>query len=197
MLLAISILASLPIVSWGQCPDPSTPDPGPPWTGPHTTSIILGNGCNVTVTYCDRVNDGGSEYEMYIESVQPTDPLDPPCNSLTPTQTITQAYIYFQQFGDPTDVYVPPCSSGETQTLHEYLEGCWRMEYVSGNPIYYPCDPNYFGTICEYTCSVCDDNGTIIFTGCSMTSVGTNSCHVPADTWVPNTCYSLNLCGPN
>ena len=177
-----------------QCPDASTPDPGPPWNGPTTVGpITLPDGCQVTVTYCDRRNDGGSDWEMYIESVQPT---TPGCG--LPGELITEAFEYFQTHGDRNDIYIPPCGQGTTQTLHEYIVGCWYWTYdANNNPIYYPCVSDA-GALCEATCNVCDDNGTLIYTGCTTTGTLANCtlCQPPC-TWSKDQCYSLNLCGPN
>ncbi len=199
MLLAIAMFAAVPKVSNAQCPDQNTPDPGPPWNGPYNLDIsIPGTTCRATVTYCSRNNDGGTDWETYIEAVAPY----PQDTCKDPQTVIVGAYNYFAENGDPTDIYVPPCGDG-TQTVHTYALGCWYAKYSTdpnclGCVTYYVCKGS--SAYCESTCHVCYDSNLKqdVFSDCTETSHGYHDCEdAPPYPWPPDQCYFPgDACGP-
>ncbi len=201
MLLAITMLATLPEVSHAQaCPDDT-------WTGPisYIGTISTPSGpCTVTITYCYKdVNPLGPLFEFQLTSVTPQ-PGCTACQSLTFDQLIREARDLMIDHVESTDPNcyifngsIPPCSGGTFATAVTEVSDCWEdVPYVWTDgktyDAFYPCGM----TFCTTTCQWCSDANGLEHT-CTSTDNYTGGCEaLPSpDTWLINTCYDIQVCG--
>ncbi len=201
MLFAITMLAALPEVGRGQCPDPNAfPPYGVAWTEASAIET-LSTGCQVSVTYCWRnVEDDASNYENQYVVIGVT-PFDPPggCPDLSGVDIVTQAIDKF--WHDPiVMLWVNPCDGpggwSQTTTVDLVEATCWKL--CSGpdcsGMLYTVC---LDGTAwCEETCQACADlQNAVNYINCTTQSFGTGNCTPisQTDVWNINECYDLDI----
>jgi len=200
MILAISVLATLPEVSHAQaCPDDT-------WTGPltYTATVSTPSGpCTFTITYCYKELIPGIEYEDIVTSVTPQ-PGCVPCTNETPDWLIERARDVVAQVVEAAQLKsiiarIPPCTSGQVTTFETFVSDCWEDEpyvWTDGQTYnaYFPCGM----TFCNLSCEWClDSNGDLVNDGCTGTDNYTGGCQPlpPEDIWQPWTCYAVSICG--
>ena len=195
MLLAITMLATLPEVSKAQtCPPDGWERYN--WTGPYTVieSVPDPNGgyCPVLVYYCLPVDP--TEPIIYIDGVE----AQSGCDDMSGDQIIKGAEE--QVYLDPTlmaKLGVPNCQELPAISVELALASCWAF-YPVGSPtipFYYPCSLDAFCLLRVIECI--DNSGSVQVHQTDAEVLGVSECDPPLPTWVPLHCYDILPCATN